>query len=161
MREYRITEINKFMALLLKSESFDDYLLKEALIRTFMDFRFDGTLHKDFFDTDEWEDRTSKRFAKWKDVKSTALELIRGKHTPLAMEFKLIAPEETGLLLIEKNGIKTLPQETVMLNLNISFKDGIAKAVTGLYRSGFSLDRELDRLWDESVGELLKKYDVL
>ena len=55
MVSLKILELNRFMARLLKSEAFDDFLLREGSVRTYMEYRFQGRLHKEYFETAEQE----------------------------------------------------------------------------------------------------------
>ncbi len=159
MVEFSISELNKFMGRLLKSEDFDSFSLKEGLVRTYMDFSFDGELHSEWYDTAELETMSSQKYIEWGSIRSHVFELIKGNRTPLVMQFKLIAPKEvTDMLLQEENG---LPGETVLLNLNITFKEGKLVVITGVYRSGFSLSKTLEKSWDSYVAEWFKQKTIM
>ena len=52
MRAYQIKELKNFMAKLLATDAFDDFLLAEATITTYNTFIIDGHLVKEFFSGD-------------------------------------------------------------------------------------------------------------
>lgn len=158
MTELKINELNKFMTRLLKAEDFDDFMFKEGLVRTCIDYSFNGELHSDWYDTAELETMSAQKYISWSGVKANFFELIKGKHTPLLMSIKLIAHEDiTNELLKRGEGGK---DEKALLNLNISFKNGELYIITGVYRSGFTLSKELDTAWDTYVQEMLKKQNI-
>ena len=45
------------MGKLLTGEDFDSFLLEEASIRTYNTFIIDGHQNRDFYSTEEWEDK--------------------------------------------------------------------------------------------------------
>ena len=47
--------MNRFMGKLLKGENFDGFLLKEGFLRTNIEYRFQGQLFAEYFDTSEQE----------------------------------------------------------------------------------------------------------
>ncbi len=159
MIELNISELNKFMGMLLKSEDFDSFFLKEGLVRNYMDYSFDGELHSEWYDTAELEKLSLQKYVDWGSIRGHIFDLIKGSHTPLAMQFKLIAPKEITQTLLEKEN--STPGETVLLNLSISFKEGKLFVITGVYRSGFSLSKTLDNLWDSYVTEWFKQKTVM
>ena len=48
----KINDVKNFMNQLLIGQTFDDFSLVDASITTFCSFMIDGTLHRDFFDSD-------------------------------------------------------------------------------------------------------------
>lgn len=158
MTELKINELNKFMTRLLKSEDFDEFMLKEGLVRTCIDYSFDGELHADWYDTAELETMSSQKYISWSGVKANVFELIKGKHTPLLMNIKLIANDRVAEELLRLT--ESRQEEKVLLNMNISFRSGELFIITGVYRSGFTLSKDLDNAWDSYVRELLKKQNI-
>lgn len=159
MVELKITELNKFMGKLLKSEVFDDYMLRDGLVRTYMDFSFDGEIHSEWFDTSELETMSGMKYVKWESLRGQIFELIKGKHTPLVMQFRFIASNNLTEKIIGNSG--AVQNQTVCLNMNITYKAGNLVIVTGVYRSGFSLDKTIDNLWDSYIQDVLKKENIV
>ncbi|MBQ7636751.1 MAG: hypothetical protein IJS80_05525 [Lachnospiraceae bacterium] len=155
MKQLKITEMNKFMGKLLKSEAFDDFLLREGTVRTFMDFVYSGEFHGDYFDSGERDGLAAERYACWRDVKENVLGVIRGKHTPLLIQLSFLAGSELKKSIAGDN-----EKGEFSLSLGFTYKNGSASIVTGVYRSTFSLDKELDRKWDAGVESFLAKNDI-
>ncbi len=143
------------MGKLLKSEVFDEFLIREGTIRTFMDFVYSGELQADYFDSEEREKIGLQKYAKWRDVKENAFGLIRGKHTPLYIQLSFMAGEELKQLISQnkENGVFSL-------SMGFTYKNGNATIVTGVYRSSFSMDKELERAWDAWIQAFLAKNDI-
>ncbi len=146
------------MGKLLKENTFDHFLLKEGFVRTFADYRVDGTLRTEFFDNDECESLADKGYVKWESVKQTFFELIKGKKTPLMMQFIFIGDSEFTQEFLKNKGLSL--QGEFLLNFTVTFRDGNAKIVTGTYRSTFTVDKQADREWDDYFSLFLKDNGI-
>ncbi|MCR5824699.1 MAG: DUF5721 family protein [Lachnospiraceae bacterium] len=153
MKELKITEMNRFMGKLLKSDAFDRFLFREGTVRTFMDFIYSGEIHADYFDSEERDGL--QKYARWSDVKENILGLIRGKHTPLCIQLSFLADEE---LKLETAG--TGEKGIFSLSMGFTYKNGSATIVTGIYRNTFSLDKELEKKWDLKVEQFLTENEI-
>jgi len=99
----KILEMNRFMGKLLKSENFDGFLLKEGFLRTGMEYRFQGRVFPEYFDTEEQEKHTEE-YTYWGEVKPFVFELVKGKRTPLAFSFTLLLTKnDTAELLVRRS----------------------------------------------------------
>ncbi len=147
--------MNRFMGKLLKSEAFDDFLLREGTVRTFMDFIYSGEIHADYFNSEEKEEAVMERYACWKDVKENVLGLIRGKHTPLYIRLSFLANEK-----MKKETAGEEEKGSFSLSMGFTYKEGVATIVTGVYRGTFSLDKELEKKWDLRAEKFLTDNDI-
>ncbi len=147
--------MNKFMGKLLKSDAFDDFLLREGTVRTFMDFVYSGEIHADYFNSEEREEMVTERYACWKDVKDNILGLIRGKHTPLYIQLSFLANEK-----MKKETAGDEEKGSFSLSMGFTYKGGVATIVTGIYRSTFSLDKELEKKWDLKAEKFLTDNEI-
>lgn len=143
------------MGKLLKSETFDNFLLKDGTIRTFMDFIYSGEVKWDYYDTDEAENMSHERYIPWKEVKENAFGVIKGKRTPLYIQLNLLAP--AGLV----SEIAGERNEQIVLSMSFSYREKEADIVTGVFRNTFSMDKSLDNAWDEWVIDFLKKNEIV
>lgn len=155
MKELKITEMNRFMGKLLKSNAFDTFLLREGTIRTFMDFVYSGEIHADYYDSEERETLGLQKYARWSDVKENVLGLIRGKHTPLCIQLSFLADDELKRKVAgeEEKGIFSL-------SMGFTYRNGSAVIITGVYRNTFSMDKELEKKWDLTVEQFLKDNEI-
>ena len=155
-----ITERKSFMNRLFLTEYFDHFFLSEATFVTFNTFHIDGILKKEYYTPDELEigQLTEQQYSSWKQIRPFALSLIKGSHTPL--EFKII------FRLSEKNVKKLLAQASLSysvedvngLFLNLHFKAGTLTCTTGTSMAFFTLDKSLEKAWDDTIKKYLKDF---
>ena len=159
----QIQDIKNFMSKLLLSQTFDNFLLVEGSITTFNTFRIDGRLHKIFFTDEESEERglENREFSLWKEVKPFCLELIKGKKTPLGFKFTFQLSKENTAKLLTSSGITSIQPENVSgLLLNIRYDNGALNVITATNLSLFTLDKTLERAWDDMVKRFLKQQEI-
>src|SRR5574344_1330903 len=89
MQALQITSLKPFMNALLAGDLFDIFLLEEALIATAATYTIDGRINKDFYTTEEWNDKQlhPHEFVAWQEMKPICFNLIKGKRTPLQFKF--------------------------------------------------------------------------
>ena len=80
MQSYQIQDLKDFMKKLLLTETFDAFLLSEASVTTYAAFHLDGSIHPDYFSTDEAETLTTEQcgYVLWKRVRPLFFELMKG-----------------------------------------------------------------------------------
>ena len=88
LQSYQIQDLKDFMKKLLLTETFDAFLLSEASVTTYAAFHLDGSIHPDYFSTDEAETLTTEQcgYVLWKRVRPLFFELMKGKNTPLSFQ---------------------------------------------------------------------------
>ncbi len=158
----KITNIKQFMAKLLGSEDFDSFLLEEASISTYNTFMIDGHQNKDFYSTEEWEDKELRPYelSTWKKLRPICFDLIKGKHTPTAFRFVLhLIPDHVAAIL-EKGDTAVTPQEVRAFVLNIKYDGATLILVTGTSFHTFLMDKTPDTLWDNTVKKFLAKREI-
>ncbi|MGN0400355.1 MAG: DUF5721 family protein [Blautia sp.] len=162
MTALQIQDVKDFMSRLLIGNDFDNFWLYEASITTFSTFTIDGTLHTDFFDTEESRKiiETGRTCALWKEVKPFCFSIIKGKRTPL--HFKIIfqlSRKNTEKLLLDSNS-RWRPEEIFGLYLNLQYDGSSLICTTGTSIRTFTMDKSLDRIWDEMVIRFFKKQQI-
>ena len=158
MISLKIAEMNRFMGKLLKSEAFDSYLLKEGFLRTNMEYRFQGRVFPEYFDTEERE-HLAEDYVFWSEVKPVVFELIKGKKTPLAFAFTLLLAGEATNEVLERYSVQAAG-DSPSLYLQIRFEHGAGHIVTGTARNTFTLDKALDEAWDTEAVRVLKTLEI-
>ena len=156
-----ISNKKDFMARLLATELFDSFLVEEATIDTFNTFHIDGRIHKDFYTNDEnyTEDSAILDYSKWSDLKSTCYDLIKGKRTPLGFKFTFHPSADIKSQVISNTGLPVNPDD-VLLGLNIRFSQGNIILTTGCAFNTFSLDKTIEKAWDEYIPSFLKHSNI-
>ena len=158
MISLKILEMNRFMGKLLKGEEFDAFLLKEGFLRTNMEYRFDGHLLTEYFDTTEKKTLTEK-YVYWKEVRPVVLELIKGKRTPLAFSFTFLSTRQETEQLLEKYTIR-VGDDSPSVFLQVRFEHGSGRIITGTARNTFTLDKSLEEAWDAEVRQRMKAMEL-
>ncbi len=158
MISLKLLEMNRFMGKLLKGENFDGFLMKEGFLRTGMEYRFQGRLFPEYFDTEEQEKHTED-YIYWGELKPFVFELVKGKHTPLAFSFTLLLTKNDTTELLARRGVN-VGEDSPSLFLQIRFEHGAGRIITGTARNIFTLDKTLDEAWDAEVRQLLKAMEL-
>lgn len=159
MISLKILELNRFMAGLLKSDAFDTLWLREGYVRTYMEYRFQGRLYPEFYDTEEAEALQGRSCALWREVRPVVLELVKGRRTPLAFRLEFQLPEEEVGKVLERSGL-VLREEPPSMHLQLRFEHGTGRIVTGIARTAFSMDSSPDAAWDAEVQRRLRELAI-
>lgn len=156
MIAFSLTNIKEFMSQLLLSETFDSFAFIEGEIVTFNTFRIDGFLQKEFFDTEE----PLPEYSLWKNVRDYCFSLIRGKRTPLSFRFVFSLSRKNIEKLTAQN-VPSLDPDTVQgLYLNIHYDGARLTCVTGTSFKTFTMDKSLERTWDEMAEKFFRQKGV-
>ena len=158
MISLKLLEMNRFMGKLLKSESFDGFLLKEGFLRTGMEYRFQGRVFREYFDTEEQE-LHSEEYTHWGEVRPFIFELVKGKRTPLAFSFTLLLTKKETAEVLAGYSVNA-GDDSPSLFLQIRFEHGMGHIVTGTARNIFTLDKSLEEAWDAEVKRLFKSMEL-
>ena len=158
MISLKILEMNRFMGKLLKGDSFDGFLLKEGFLRTNMEYRFQGQLFTEYFDTAEQE-KLEEKYICWRELRPTVFELIKGRRTPLAFSFTFLLTKNatTEILAVRQVSVGA---DSPSLYLQVRFEHGTGHLVTGTARNTFTLDRSLEEAWDAEVKQILRTMEL-
>ena len=158
----KITNVKMFMRKLLASDNFDIFMLEEAMISTYNTFSIDGHQNRDFYTTEEWENKEicPYDFSMWKTIRPICFELIKGTHTPTAFRFVLhLLPEHVAAILQKGNTSVTADQVKAFV-LNIKYDGSTLTLVTGTAFHSFLMDKTPDQLWDVAIRQFLSKKEI-
>ena len=156
MIKLEITKLGPFMGKLLSSECFDSFLLTEAKVRTEATWTMDGRVNRDFFTSEEWEEREKNRFEyiTWQSARPYFHELIRGRRAPVSFRFILSLKPEYLSSIADKSIVSALL-------INVNYEEGAASLITGISYSAFTLDRSAESAWDQTVRRFLDSKDIV
>ena len=158
----KITNVKQFMGKLLASEAFDSFLLEEASISTYNTFIIDGHQNKDFYTSEEWDDKEIRPydFTTWKQIRPICYSLIKGTKTPSAFKFILhLIPDYLASILKEQDTTVT-PQQIKALVLTVKYDGTTLTLITGTAFHTFIMDKSVDALWDNAVKSFLDKREI-
>lgn len=158
----KITNVKKFMGKLLASEAFDSFVIEEASICTYNTFLIDGHQNRDFYSTEEWEDREIRPydFTAWKQIRPVCYSLIRGTRTPSAFRFVLHLIPDYVASVLKKEETAITPQQIKALVLTVKYDGTALTLVTGTAFHTFIMDKTVDRLWDDAMKKFLDKREI-
>ena len=166
MTALQITSMKNFMNRLLASESFDIFLLEEAVIGTANTFTIDGRINKDFFH-EEGSDGIPElsEFRPWGELKGLCFDLIKGKRTPLFFRFTLQLKSELTVALLKRENCDVDPAQVKALALNIRYDGTKAVLTTATAYHTFLMSKEPDAIWDRALVKYLDRegitYEIL
>lgn len=167
MVSFTIRSIGTFMAKLFSTDSFDSFLLKEAVIRMAVTYSIDGQLSDDFCKDDVPEDTgiPGHRFFSyqpWSEARPLCREIIKGKKAPSFLRLTLqLKPEYVEPTLQKAQDLQNGTLENVAaLLLNIRLDDAGLHLITGVAVKTFLMDKSPDRVWDRTVERFLAAKEI-
>lgn len=157
----QITSMKQFMNQLLTTDTFDMFLLEEAVISTACTYTIDGHMNGEFFHSDDGEPvELPYEFRPWSEIKGLCFDLIKGKRTPLFFRFVLhLMPEKAGALLT-KEGSDVAPSLVKALVLNIRYDGTKATLTTATAYHTFLPSKGPDVIWDKALMKYLEKKGI-
>lgn len=154
-------ETKELMGKLLTTEVFDNFLLVEGVITTASTFSIDGRINKEFLeDLNGSPLEMMDSFRRWGELKSLCFELIKGKVLPMYFKAVLQLSEKNKTSFLESIGSGIKPEDVAGLCMNITFDRKECRIVTGTSLKTFTLDKSLDKEWDEMVKKFLTKNEI-
>lgn len=160
MISLNIKDIKQFMNKLLIKDTFDDFLLSEAIIQTSTTLTLDGQINRTFFSDEEYEALTDKSYSTWCSLKPIAFNYIKGSKAPTLMRLVFVYPQELTDKLITDNSIDIQPENINGLFINIKFQDGSLSLTTASSLKIFTLDKALDTVFEKAVRLFLNQAEI-
>lgn len=161
MTALQISSVKQFMNHLLAAETFDSFLLEEAVISTANTFTIDGHVNREFYQNDEdAHAQNLPEFRPWRELKSLCFDLIKGRRTPLFFRFVLHLKPETASSLLEKEGCETDLSQLKALVLTIRYDGSKAVLTTGTAFHTFVPSKEPDAIWDRTLKKFLDSKGI-
>ena len=154
MKAFEIKNTKEFMAKLLASEAFDDFLMLETKLTMATQYILDGHLQKEFFDTDEWEEQ-KYAVIEWSRMRPTVFSLIKGTHTPVRFQISMqMKPDGVGTALQKENAdldVASVGNLITGFYLNIRFENGKVQLVTAVDYKTFTMDKTAEQVYDRFI----------
>ena len=169
MLALKITDTRSFKTKLLAQDTFDTFLFSEGSVTTFTTFAIDGTWHPDYFGENEQPEPDSgmngafraKQPLTWRMVRPVIYDIIKGRHTPINMRIILKLADYNVEHLLANAGLSLSKEQVDGLFLNLNYGKETVTATTGTSMKVFTLDRSLDRVWDDMVRRFLETRGIL
>lgn len=157
----KIDDLKDFTKKMFIGETFDTFLVREASIVTFNSFSIDGRVRKGFYSEEELEQSKIEQYSPWKALRPFCFSLIKGSRLPesFLIVFQL-SPNAVNEFLQNK-GLPFSPEQVNGLYMNIRYEEQKLFCITGTSVSQFTLDKSLDREWDEAVRQFLRSQELV
>lgn len=150
MKSFEIEDIKTFMNTLLCDTKYDSFYMYETRLKTSLDYYINGSINKEFFDSDE-EREIVEDFISWGKVKNTLFSLIKGKRLPISFRIILMFNKGNIEKLIEMNNLPYSPDNVSSLSFNIYYENEKLSVTTGTALKTFTMDKSLEHVWDDTV----------
>jgi len=162
MLSLRVTNIKKFMSLLLGSNAFDSFLLEEAVIQTNATINIDGRMTKGFYSEEEREELGLDGLSHipYGQVREKCFELIKGKKTPVYFKFVFLLPQNITEKLMQNVSASFDHNVVTNMCLICTYMEGILTITDGVSYQTFVLGHDLDRELDNYIKAFLNKSEI-
>lgn len=170
MQLVKVTNVKNFMNKLLIENSFDSFLISEATVKTFNTFVFDGHVNEGFFSTEQMNELRaeaekdgrifSEKLSRWSQIKPTILSIIKGKNTPLYFKMSFYLAEENINKLLSNADTSITSNDIDGLSLIVKYAEGELTITSSVSLKIFSLDKSLDKIWDDMVVKFLASQNI-
>lgn len=162
MLALKLTSMKSFMNHLLAADTFDSFLLVEAVISTANTYQIDGHINKEFYSAEELSESNlcPYDFALWKDMKGLCYNLIKGRRTPLFFKFVLHLKPDAVSKLLAASGCALPIEQVKALVLTIKYDGTQAILTTGSAYHTFVMNKEPDIIWDKAIQQFLSRHEI-
>ena len=159
----KLPEIKYFMNQLLCTDTFDHFLLQEAIIQRDITWNIDGRLNHQFYDAEDpvLPSLAGLSFLPFANVRTRCFDLIRGKQTPTYFKFVLLLSPANMLRTIEQAHTSFTAGDVSAMYVNLVFIKGVLQLTTGISYRIFSSDKSLEHEWDRMIQLFLKNHEIL
>lgn len=157
-----LTDIKYFMNELLRTETFDHFLLQEAVISAAASYVIDGHLNKGFYSEEELEELGLRdcSFLPFAMLRGNCFDLIKGKKTPAAFRFVFMLSPENLRRTLDSVGSSYTANDISGVFLNLKYQNQLLTLTTGISYRIFSTDKTLDAEWDRLVKRFLAQHGI-
>ncbi len=160
MLALQVLDVKQFMVKLFYQPVFDQFYVKELTVRTFFDFSMNGKRNIEYYSLEEQDIKKQQPKIYWEEVKPFIFQLIKGNRTPLALNLVLQFGEEQTKQILKLCGSEINLEDSIALYINIRFESGKLILTSGVARAVFTLDKTLDRVFEQELMTFLKNADI-
>lgn len=150
----------EFMTHLFIKETFDRFLCQQINIDTFVSFRIDGGLLKDFLTDEEQENLAESSLVPWSMLKPRCFGIIKGSRTPLSIFAVFYLSKQEIEKFANENGLTSFLGLISGLCINIKFTNSKLNITTGTSLNTFTMDKSVEQAWDNYVKGFIAKTEV-
>lgn len=155
----QMKSVKNFMTKFLGSDTFDLFLLEEALVTTSTVFSIDGHQVREFYTKEEWDDPTIRPYdlIEWSRMRDLIFSLIRGTHTPVNFKFVLHVKPEHIASILSKGDTSVTSDQIRAFVLTVKYDGSCLSLITATATHSFLMDKTPDNLWDQAIRRFISK----
>ena len=157
-----LTGVKDFMNTLLRSDTFDHFLLQEAVITGGASFVIDGHITKQFYTDEELEELGILGYSclPFSMLRGNCFDLIKGKKTPSYFKFVFLLSPENLENTLKSISTSYTPNDVSGIYLNLKYQNQLLTLTTGISYRIFSTDKSLESEWDKLVLKFLSRHEI-
>lgn len=162
MLAIHIVDIKEFMNQLLVSDTFDHFLLTEAVIKTNVTYQIQGRLNQDFYSPDELEllGLDGCEVAPFSMLRPVCFDLIKGRKTPLAFKFTFQLSHSNLERTLQSIHSPFTTADISSVFFHVRYQDQKLMCTTGISYRTFQPDHTLDHEWDSLMQRFLSNHKI-
>ena len=165
MKSFTVKNLAGFLRQLFVEDSFDAFLVPEAVFVTGFTSSFDGRIPPNRTDAEEKEKDASASspdlYISWGQLKPLAQALVKGKTLPRSFSLVFTLSEAKTLAFLEAAG-DPIPREMLGgLFLNIRYTREQLILTSGCSLRQFTPDRTLEQAWDRQLAGFLARLGAV
>ncbi|MCD8082721.1 MAG: DUF5721 family protein [Clostridiales bacterium] len=160
MISLKMEDLKDFTRQLFLDNTFDGWLVREAVIVTFNVFTIDGHIRQGYYSEEEREQNHIGTLSYWSMLKPFCYSLIRGKKLPESFRMTFQLPSSGVGRFLDKAQLKDETEQIGGLYLHVRYENGGLHCVSGLSLKGFSLDRRMEHEWDRELANWLREKRI-
>lgn len=157
-----LTNVKEFMTTLLKTETFDHFLLPEAVITEAASYVIDGHIQKNFYTNEELAELslTNDNVLPFHMLRGKCFDLIKGKKTPSYFKFVFMLSSENLEKTLASISSSYTTNDLSGIFINIKYQNQLLTLTTGISYRIFSTDKSLETEWDKLVLRFLNQNNI-
>lgn len=162
MLSLQIADVKKFMQLLLMTDTFDDFLMMEAVLVKEFRMEIDGSLTQGFYSEEEKESLglAGRRHLPYAHFRPVILEQVKGKRLPELLKITFAMQGSDAVKVLKT--LEECPNHAIVNDfvLQVIYDHNGLFVRTGVSYSTFVPDRSMEALWEEFVPTFLKRREI-
>lgn len=157
-----LTDVKDFMNKLLRTETFDHFLLQEAVITGAATYSISGQITKGYYTEEELSEQhlNGMRFLPFALLRNNCFDLIKGKKTPSSFRFVFLLSPENQKKTLDSMGSPFSENDITGIYINLRYQNQLLSLTTGISYNVFSTDKSLDAQWDKLVIKFLTQNAI-
>ncbi|MBQ5951059.1 MAG: hypothetical protein IJL66_02785 [Lachnospiraceae bacterium] len=160
MNALLVKSVKPFTAQLFLRETFDRFLLQEAVFVTDFTTTLDGRVIREGLSEEELKALPDPFLLPWSRIRPLAFQVIKGDKLPRSFHIVLGLARPQIEALLRKDGVDFPAEQVGGLFLNIRYEDARLTLITGTALTAFTLDKSVENLWDKSVRAFLAQKEI-